>query len=108
MREGFFVVRVATFQTPQLRPSDSAGTRAFQDGDHTSLAKPIHRTKTRLSDGRVSVYIPFKITRDRHSKNIVTKRQKNDYRVIYNKRGIINDYNSKAVRPKYSYLQVVF
>ena len=35
VREGFFVVRVATFQAPQLRPSDSAGTRAFQDGDHT-------------------------------------------------------------------------
>ena len=76
VREGFFVVRVATFQTPQLRPSDSAGTRAFQDGAHTSLAKPIHRTKTRLSDGRVGVDIPFKFSRDTHSKNIVTNRKK--------------------------------
>ena len=46
------------------------------------------------SYGRVSVDIPFKITRDKHSKGIVTKRQKKDYRVVYNKRVIINDYNT--------------
>ena len=34
--------------------------------------------------GRVSVAIPFKITRDKHSKNIVTKRQKKDYQIVYN------------------------
>ena len=44
--------------------------------------------------GRVSVDIPFKMTRDKHFKNIVTKRQKKDYQFVYNKRVIINDYNT--------------
>ena len=45
-------------------------------------------------EGRVTVDIPFKITRDKHSKDIVTKRQKKDYQIVYNKRVIINDYNT--------------
>ena len=32
--------------------------------------------------GRVSADIPFKITRDKHSKNIVTKRQKRTIRLF--------------------------
>ena len=45
-------------------------------------------------EGRVTVDIPFKITRDKHSKDIVTKRQKKNYQIVYNKRLIINDYNT--------------
>ncbi|XP_028393192.1 uncharacterized protein LOC114517603 [Dendronephthya gigantea] len=44
--------------------------------------------------GRVSVDIPFKIIRDKHSKDIVTKRQKKDYQIVYNKRVLINGYNT--------------
>ena len=45
-------------------------------------------------EGRVTVDIPFKITRDKHSKDKITKRQKKDYQIVYNKRVIINDYNT--------------
>ena len=36
--------------------------------------------------GKVTVDIPFKITRDKKKKKIITKRMKKDYRVVYNKR----------------------
>ena len=45
-------------------------------------------------EGRVTVDIPFKITRYKHSKDIVPKRQKKDYQIVYNKRVIINDYKT--------------
>ena len=43
---------------------------------------------------KVIVTIPYKITRERKTKQIVTKRMKKDYRIVYNKRVIINDYNT--------------
>ena len=43
---------------------------------------------------KVTVDIPFKITRDKKEKNIVTKRMKKDYRVVYNKRVVTENYET--------------
>ena len=43
---------------------------------------------------KVTVDIPFKITRDKEEKNIVTKKMKKDYRIVYNKRVIKENYET--------------
>ena len=51
-----------------------------------------------VSDGdrheKVTINIPHKITRDKKEKNIVTKRTKKDYRVVYNKRIVKENYET--------------
>ena len=46
------------------------------------------------TEEKVTVDIPFKITRDKKEKNIVTKKMKKDYRVVYNKRVITENYGT--------------
>ena len=46
------------------------------------------------TEAKVTVDIPFKITRDKKEKNIITKRMKKDYRVVYNKRVITENYGT--------------
>ena len=46
------------------------------------------------SDAKVTIDIPFKIMRDKKEKSIVTKRTKKDYRVVYNKRVITENYET--------------
>ena len=46
------------------------------------------------TEEKVTVDIPFKITRDKKERNIVTKKMKKDYRVVYNKRAITEDYGT--------------
>ena len=46
------------------------------------------------TEAKVTVDIPFKITRDKKEKNIITKRMKKDYRVVYNKRAITENYGT--------------
>ena len=43
---------------------------------------------------RVTINIPYKITRDRKERNIVTKRTKKDYRIVYNKRIVKDNYET--------------
>ena len=45
--------------------------------------------------GHVCVDIPFKITRNTRTKEIQSKRMKKDYRVVYNKRVIEDQYNAR-------------
>ena len=46
------------------------------------------------TEEKVTVDIPFKITRDKKEKNIVMKRMKKDYRIVYNKRVITENYGT--------------
>ena len=46
------------------------------------------------TDAKVTVDIPFKITRDKKNKKIITKRMKKDYRVVYNKRVVKENYGT--------------
>ena len=43
---------------------------------------------------KVTVNIPYKITRDKKERNIVTKRTKKDYRIVYNKRVVKENYET--------------
>ena len=44
------------------------------------------------TEEKVTVDMQFKITRDKKEKNIVTKKMKKDYRIVYNKRVITENY----------------
>ena len=44
--------------------------------------------------GRITIDIPFKITRNTRTKEIETKRMKKDYRIVYDKRVIMEDYKT--------------
>ena len=43
---------------------------------------------------KVTVDNPFKITRDKKKKKIITKRTKKDYRIVYNKRVVTENYGT--------------
>ena len=43
---------------------------------------------------KITINIPYKITRDRKERNIVTKRTKKDYRIVYNKRVVRENYET--------------
>ncbi len=46
------------------------------------------------TEAKVTVNIPFKITRDKKEKNIVTKKMTKDYRIVYDKRVIVENYGT--------------
>ena len=45
-------------------------------------------------DEKVTIAMPFKIIRNKKEKSIVTKRMKKDYRVVYNKRVVKENYET--------------
>ena len=45
-------------------------------------------------EGKVSVDIPFKITRDRKKRRIESKWMTKDYRVVYDKRVIVEEFRT--------------
>ena len=47
---------------------------------------------------KVTVDIPFKITRDKKKKKIITKEMKKDYRVVYNKRVVTPQLRNSTLR----------
>ena len=46
------------------------------------------------NQNKVTINIPYKITRDKKEKNIVTKRTKKYYRIVYNKRIVKENYET--------------
>ena len=42
----------------------------------------------------VSIDIPFKIVRDTKVKNVLTRSETKDYRVVYNKRVIVDNFDT--------------
>ena len=70
--------------------------------DHAATGKLNHDVVRALvhlhvncdTDAKVTVDMPFKITRDKKEKKIVTKKMKKDYRIVYNKRVITENYTT--------------
>ena len=60
--------------------------------NHDVVRALVHLHVNCDTDAKVTVDIPFKITRDKKEKNIVTKKMKKDYRIVYNKRVITENY----------------
>ena len=59
--------------------------------NHTVIRELVHLHTNGDTEAKVTVDMPFKITRDKKEKNIVTKKMK-DYRIVYNKRVITENY----------------
>ena len=60
--------------------------------NHHVVRALVHLHTNCDTDAKVTVDMPFKITRDKKEKNIVTKKMKKDYRIVYNKRVITENY----------------
>ena len=62
--------------------------------NHDVVRALVHLHVNGKTEGKVTVDIPFKITRDKKEKNIVTKKMKKDYRLVYDKRVITENYET--------------
>ena len=62
--------------------------------NHDVVRALVHLHVNCKTEGKVTVDIPFKITRDKKEKNIVTKKMKKDYRLVYDKRVITENYET--------------
>ena len=62
--------------------------------NHDVVRALVHLHVNCNTDAKVIVDMPFKITRDKKEKKIVTKKMKKDYRIVYNKRVITENYTT--------------
>ena len=62
--------------------------------NHDVIRELVHLYTDGDTEAKVTVDMPLKITRDKKEKNIVTKKMKKDYRVVYNKRVITENYTT--------------
>ena len=62
--------------------------------NHDVVQALVHLSVNCETEAKVTIDIPFKITRDKKEKNIVTKKMKKDYRIVYNKRVITEGYET--------------
>ena len=60
--------------------------------NHAVIRELDHLHTNGDTEAKVTVDMPFKIARDKKEKNIVTKKMKKDYRIVYNKRVIAENY----------------
>ena len=62
--------------------------------NHDVVRALVHLHVNCETEAKVTINMPFKITRDKKEKNIVTKKMKKDYRVVYDKRVITENYET--------------
>ena len=62
--------------------------------NHNVVRALVHLYTNCETDPKVTINMPFKITRDKKEKSIVTKKMRKDYRVVYNKRVITKNYET--------------
>ena len=62
--------------------------------NHDVVRALVHLHVNCKTGAKVTVDMPFKITRDKKEKNIVTKKMKKDYRLVYDKRVITENYET--------------
>ena len=62
--------------------------------NHDVVRALVHLHTNCDTNAKITIDMPFKITRDKKEKNIVTKRMRKDYRVVYNKRVITENYET--------------
>ena len=62
--------------------------------NHTVIRELVYLHTNGDTEAKVTVDMPLKITRDKKEKNIVTKKMKKDYRIVYNKRVIAKNYTT--------------
>ena len=64
--------------------------------NHDTIRELVHTHCNELeaSEKKVTIDMPFKIMRNKKEKRIVTKRMKKDYRVVYNKRVVNENYDT--------------
>ena len=65
--------------------------------NHGTIRELVHTYCNELEaseEEKVTIDMPFKIIRNRKEKSLVTKRMKKDYRVVYNKRVVNENYDT--------------